>query len=63
MWKEVRDVEKETLIELEESCEGAKLFLQEHGFTPYDLIVVSLDGVKIIHTDVSIPGKSKATES
>lgn len=56
-------MEKETLIELEESCEGAKLFLQEHGFTPYDLIVVSLDGVKIIHTDVSIPGKIKATES
>lgn len=56
-------MEKDKLRELEKTCENVKRFLQENEFTPYDLVVVSLDGVKVIHTDASIPNNNKATES
>lgn len=54
---------KDKLRELEKTCESVRQFLQENEFTPYDSVVVSLDGVKVIHTDASIPNNNKATES
>ena len=56
-------MEKDKLRELEKTCESVRQFLQENAFTPYDSVVVSLDGVKVIHTDASIPNNNKATES